>query len=193
LTVNPNWTFEEAIAEHDKEIAANPEKWNDPTTPLFQWCALQRLEIYRENFQNGNKYSLMLAIRICANHDLILPDWVSKAYITAFDGVQNYRNKSWDEVFGAPNKKGTNLNASRKKRELKLAVLLEVRRIYFSQLPRPAIDILMYEEVGKKFNIGKTLAAEYYYSALKMLPDLNPIHNSSMNNIIICEPHSERE
>lgn len=193
MTVNPNWTFEEAIAEHDKEIAANPEKWNDPATPLFQWEALQRLKMLRESFQNGHKYSLMLAIRICANHDLILPDWVSQAYISAFDGVHTFHNKSWDEVFGMPNPKWTDLNASKKKRGLKLAVLLEVRRIYFSQLPRPAIDVLMYEEAGKKFNIGKTLAGEYYNAALKQWPSLNPIHDSSMNNIIKCEPHSEME
>jgi len=193
MIVNLNWTFEEVMAEHDKEIATNPEKWNDPSTPLFQWCALQRIEIHRENFQNGNKYSLMLAIRICANHGLILPDWVSKAYITAFDGVHTFRNKSWGEVFGAPNKKGTHVRAERKKRELPWAVFSEVRSICDSERPRPPIGVSLFERVGKKFNICKTDAAEYYYSVLEQHPSLNPIHDSSTNNIIKCEPHSERE
>lgn len=79
----------------------------------------------------------------------------------------NCREKSWDVVFGAPFPKGANIRARRKKRTLMFAVLNEVRRIRDSD-PERTIDAHLFEEVGAKFNIGKTLADEYYYAALHL-------------------------
>ncbi len=168
MTVNPNWTFEEAQAEHSKVIAADPKRENDPTTPLFQWFALKHLEVCREFFQDGDEFQLMLAIKECAQHDLPLPDWAAHAYLRGYYAVVNAQTKSWDEAFSAPYKKNTNLNATRKKRELELAVFNEVRSILNLE-PGTPIDTGLFERVAAKFNIGKTLAGEYYYAAKSRL------------------------
>ncbi len=171
MTVNPEWTLEEAIAENDKALADNPARESyDPTLPLFQWFTLKRLEECRESFHCGDKYELMHAIRICANHDLPLPEWAAMAYIKAFDTVLNARAKSWDEVFGAPYPKHSHMNAIKKRRELKFGVLNRVNEIRARE-PKTPIDEALFELVGQEFNIGKTLAAEYYYSAKKQMAE----------------------
>lgn len=167
VTVNSEWTFEQAKAEQDKVIAANPERWSDPETPLFQWLALKQLDEYKESFLAGDRFLLMLAIRKCAQCGLPLPEWVSRAYIKAFDSVLNARVKSWDEAFSPPYKKGANLAALRKKRELEFGVWNEIRGI-IDQEPETKVDTALFEKVGARFNIGKTLCSEYYYSVNKL-------------------------
>ena len=115
----------------------------------------------------------MQAIRECARCDFVMPPWVGSAYIKAFDTILNYKSKDWNEVFGSPIPKNANLNALRKKRRLRFAVLNEVNNI-LSRNPWQPIDVGLFEEVGKKFCIGKTLAQEYYYSAKKIMGRSNP-------------------
>lgn len=167
--VSINWTFEEAMAAHEAALVENPNReYADPTLPLFQWVALHELERLRGEYEQGNKFSLMLAIRICACNSSVLPSWIVEGYIGAFDEILNYRSKDWNEVFGSPIKKGAQLNALEKKRRLEFAVLNEVKLIRKSN-PDQAIDAGLFELVGNKFNIGKTLAAEYYYSAARKM------------------------
>lgn len=166
--VNENWTLEEAIAANELALTAMPGRSaSDPTLPLFQWFALSKLQILGQKFEHDS-YLLMTAIRICANHDLPLPEWASKAYVKAYDEVNNARKKTWDEVFGKPYAKGRNLNAIRKKRTCMFAVLNAVNAELQAN-PSTAIDAALFETVGKQFNIGKTLAGEYYYAAKGVL------------------------
>lgn len=157
-----DWTLEQAQQAQDEWIVSG--KPNSPTAPLFQWVALHELEQLRAQYEQGEKFTLMLAIRKCANHDLIMPRWVGAGYIAAFDTILNYRSKDWNEVFGNPIPKGANLAAKKKKRDFEFAVFNEIVSIRKFN-PNRAIDVSLFEEVGKKFNIGKTLAEEYYYSA----------------------------
>ncbi len=163
--VNKDWTFEEALEANEADLAKTPGRSSDdPSLPLFKWMALQQLEGYREAFKTDSYY-LMTAIRTCANHDLPLPEWAAKAYISAYDTINNAEKKSWDDVFGKPYPKGRHLNAINKKKRLRFAVFFAVEEKAKS-LP---IDEGLFEEVGKKFNIQKTLASEYYYEAKKII------------------------
>ncbi len=162
--INKDWSSEKAVIAHEAALKADPSRSNsDPTLPLYQWIALHELDIYAGLYKE-DEYYLMTAIRVCANHDLPLPGWAAKAYITAYDAVNNAREKSWDKVFGSPYPKGAHLNAIRKKRMLSVAVLNEINLIK-SMDPNVKIDDYLFETVGKKFGIGKSLANEYYYSA----------------------------
>ncbi len=173
MTVNPEWTLAEAQAEHDKACAANPARaWVDPTLPLFQWFALKAIDRCREAFQGGDKFELLHAIRECANHDLPLPDWAARAFISAYDTILNFKAKSWDDVLGAPIPKGAHLNVLRERRELKFGVLNRVHEI-LARAPETPIDQYLFETVGKEFGIGKTLAAEYYYAAKRQMGQPN--------------------
>jgi hypothetical protein len=166
--VSISWTVEEALAANEAALIENPSRSFDPTLPLYQWKALKRLILLREQYEQGEKFALMLAIRECANHDLVMPQWVASNYITAFDTNLNYRSKDWNEVFGNPIPKGLNLDALRKRRVLEYGVLNEVRDILKCD-PSQAIDAGLFERVGEKFNIGKTLTEDYYYSAAKKM------------------------
>src|SRR3569623_2277533 len=46
--------------------------------------------------------ALLGALRICANYDLVMPAWLSRAYIKAYDSVLFARVGSWDRAFGRP-------------------------------------------------------------------------------------------
>jgi hypothetical protein len=157
--VSKDWTFEEALKEMPSRSAS------DPTLPLFQWVAVCKLGEYKKQFES-DKYYLMAAIRVCANHGIPLPDWAASAYIKAYDEVNNARAKSWSKVFGDPYPKGRHLAAIRKKRELQFAVFNKITQTLAME-PSLPIDESLFEKVGKELNIEKTLASEYYYAAKK--------------------------
>ncbi|MCP5246759.1 MAG: hypothetical protein H6937_12760 [Burkholderiales bacterium] len=168
MSVNKNWTPKEAQAANDAALHENPERNpNDPTLPLFQWHGLNYLDQLHEQFKQGSKFALMQALRECARCGLVMPEWVATNYIKAHDTILNYRSKDWNEVLCSPIPKGANLNALRKKRALQFGVLNEARDI-LSRSPERAIDAGLFEEVGNKFHIGKTLAEEYCRSAEKI-------------------------
>lgn len=169
MAANPNWTFEEALAEHERVLALDPSRsYADPTLPFLQWAALQDLKQSEEKFNKGDGWALMRAICACARCSLPLPDWAAKAYLRAYYKVVGCEEKSWDAVFGEPYPKGTNLNALKKKRELKFEVFNTIIDAV-KRDPGTAIDSQLFEDVGKKFNIGKTLAEEYYREACGIL------------------------
>lgn len=164
--VKKEWTLEDARAANDAALAVDPARSDaDPTLPLYQWAALHQLDEY-EKYYLQDSYWLMTAIRTCANHDLPLPDWASRAYIKAYDAVNNARAKSWSAVLGDPYPKGRHLSAIRKRRMFTLAVWQEIQNTLIDK-PETPIDTYLFETVGKKFSIGKTLASEYYYAVKK--------------------------
>lgn len=171
MKVNPKWTLAEALAEHQRVLENDASRSDsEPNLPLYQWAACHDLEHLQEAFAGGDKFALMRAIRICANHDLPMPEWTSKAYIKAYDAVVNAREKSWDAVFGQPYPKGSHLSAIRKQRTLQFAVHNRISDVRKTD-PAIAIDVDLFDRVGQEFNIGKTLAAEYYYAVKQRLQD----------------------
>ena len=151
----------QAMQETKEILAADPSRSDsDPTLPVFRFSAMQRLEERRLQFEAGHKMSLLAAIRICANHDLVMPGWVARAFISGYEKVLTCRANSWDKVFGNPYQKGRHLAAMRKKRNLSPAVWNAVNDARQQGAP---VDEDLFEEVGKAYGLGKTLAAEYYY------------------------------
>lgn len=168
MVANPDWTFEEAWAEDERMLALDPSRSSaDPTLPFSQWVALQNIKQFEEAFNKGKGWALMLAICDCARCNLPLPDWVAKGYLRAYYKVVWCEEKSWDAVFGKPYPKGTNLKALKKKRELKTAVWNTIINIV--KTSDTAIDSQLFERVGNKFNIGKTLAEEYYREECRLI------------------------
>lgn len=165
--VDKAWTCERAWEETEKILKQDPSRNNDPTLPFDVWHALHELDDLEVDYKT-NKYALMLAIRICANHDIPLPRWASNAYIKAFDAVNNFRARTWDSVFGEAFPKGKTLAAARKMRVKKFAVWNDIRSI-LGMCPDTPIDDGLFEMVGKKHGLGKTLTSEYYYDAKKQL------------------------
>jgi hypothetical protein len=128
----------------------------------------QSLEQERARFEAGDRMALFAAIRVCANFDLPLPEWASRAFIAGYDKVLNCRARSWDEAFGQPYLKGANLAATRKRRTLRTAVWNDVMAAIKRDPERP-VDESLFEEVGKAHATGKTLTAELYYEAVGLI------------------------
>lgn len=148
------------LLQAQKEFESRHPEKRPGVGPLFVAAANQRLEAERLKFASGEQMALFAAIRICAAHEMVLVDWVAEAFISRYDAVLNFRSKSWDDAFGKPYKKGLNLASARKKRTIAPAVGLEIVN---RRMRGAVIDEALFEEVGKQFNIGKTLCSEYWY------------------------------
>lgn len=159
--VNKSWSFKRARQAQER-FQAEGGRWEDPAGPFYQWAALHTLDELRQLFEAGNKYALMLALRKCANHDLPMPDWVSRAYIRAFDSVHNYRAKSWDAVFGPPLPKGAQLASLRKRRVHSIGVWNAVRG---HKAKGAKIDDELFAKIGQKLGLGLTITKKYYTHA----------------------------
>lgn len=150
-------------AWHETEaiLAANPKRdVADPTLPIYRHLARASIEAEEKRFAGGDRAALMAAIRICATHNLAMPDWVARAFIRSYDDVLRCAVSSWDDAFGRPTPKGSHLNARRKRRLFAPLVRMEVARLHEGGAP---IGEAMFEQVGKKFGLGKTLTASFYY------------------------------
>lgn len=139
--------------------------------PIFQWNAAQEINQLKSEVEKGDGFTVLECIRKCVTFELIAPQWLAYAFNSRYDAVLNFRAKSWDDPksFGKPYKKGTNINARRKERITKYAIYYEAKRL-LRENPETPMDEYFFEKIGKKFNIGKTLASEYYYKAKSSLP-----------------------
>jgi hypothetical protein len=166
--VEKDWSFAKVMMEHERAIARGQ---SGPDLPLFQWNALRDLDTLKAQFEAGDGFALLQAIRKCANHNLVMPDWVTQNYIDRFDRVLNCKLASWDEAFGKPYPKGKHISNLRDRRSLRLQVYIRVREILAADKSIP-IDNELFSSVGAKLGIRKTLCNELYYEAKRMLPSL---------------------
>lgn len=146
-----------------------------PTAPVFRYDAALRLADLARRAAGLSGFDVLAAVRVCAARGLVLPDWLAREFILRYDAVLNARAGSWDDpaAFGRPYKKGAQLAAIRKRRLLRWAVHDEVTRIR-SMEPDTPTDEALFERVGAKFHVAKTLCAELYYSAERQLPRSSP-------------------
>lgn len=126
---------------------------------------------FRQNFERGNKDALIQAIRFCFDQELVAPKWVVSAFFSATNRWYQLETKELGAALGLAWPKGKNLSAARKRRRLTCAVLIEIIKATESG---HAIDDELFASVGKKFNIGKTLAKQYYREDLVHFPSLKP-------------------
>ena len=177
---NPwNATFEEAMAANE----ASTLSVGDPARPLYQWHGAQRVEASRLGAQI-NGFEVLACLRVCANHDLVMPEWLAFAFIRRYDAVLNCRAGSWDDplAFGKPYP-GKQLASVRKKRRTRLAVWNLVNE-RLSETPRPPIDKGLFEEVGKVVGLGATEAEERYREAKRFFTSIStPAKNEDFAGI----------
>jgi hypothetical protein len=129
---------------------------------------LIEIERMRPEILGGDGFAMLAAIYKCANRDLVMPEWLAREFIRRYYLVLSCRADSWDDAFGRPYPKNARLHALRKQRELKPAVWLEVQAILHRE-PETAIDAQLFERVGAKLHLGKTLTEKYYRNAIKLM------------------------
>lgn len=138
-------------------------------SPILRYAGQEKLEALRVEYEKTNDgWHVLIAVRRCAQSDLVMPDWLANAYCRRFDQVLNCQMKSWDEAFDPPYPKGIHLNRKRADRLNRLRVFNEIDEILKSE-PETSIDDGLFERIGEKLGIGKTKANELYYQAKKMI------------------------
>jgi len=155
----------EEVLKITRELMESGEfTFDDPLSPFQRYLGKVKLEVYESHFKYGDKFGLLRAVNVCALHDLPMPDWLKKAFTNAFDKVEELEVKKLEDAFGSPLKKGEHIAAVRKKRKLANLVFSEVGVAIRDWKP---VDTALFEEIGSKLGLGKTLASDYYYEKLK--------------------------
>lgn len=163
------WTFEDAWEAQEKGENVCGRG------PFFRWLGAQELKELYNVYQAGNIHAVVEALFLCSMNSLPIPRWCEMAYLKAYRRVRHYKDKSWDDVFGLPHKKGTHLATKRQERENGLKVYFRIVEIKKND-PSVPIDGNLFEMVGREFGIGgKTLTEEYYYKWK------NRIHKNDIN------------
>jgi hypothetical protein len=141
-------------------------KRREPTQiPAFarSWRASE-LPACERDFRNGDRMALAHAIAICASASprRALPKWAALAFVAGYSGIIHYRSDSWESIFGPARPKGQHLAALRKESQKSLEVWSEIQLRHEAGTP---IDDELFEAVGKKNGIGKTVVKEYFAAA----------------------------
>lgn len=90
-----------------------------------------------QDFIGGNDGALLLAINWCAGAGLPLPKWAAAAFQTKYrNTVWESKHRSWDAVFGKPNK-GKNFLAADKAERSSMKIYERVRQLR-AKRPKPA-------------------------------------------------------
>jgi hypothetical protein len=120
------------------------------------------LEFFRKQYvEEGKRLAIIEAIRRCAIRKLPLPDWAADAFLDCYDKVMGYQIASWDDVFGNPLPERMPRAKARLIKERALYIVMLVNQEHYFN--RRVIDDGLFEEVGARFRIGKTLCKELYY------------------------------
>lgn len=109
----------------------------------------------------GDGGAVLDAIGHCAEHRLVIPDWLADEYLQRHGAVGRGWAKDWndDRAFGRAYPKGTNMAGVRAKVELAPAAYAFAVGLLVDDPKRP-FDAGFYEEVGKHVGVGKTRAQE---------------------------------
>jgi hypothetical protein len=120
------------------------------------------IDVLEQRYRDGDKHALFDAIWICLcrPEPVPAPAWVQAAVSNAWMGLVGARIKSWDEVFGPPWPKGTNVSRLRWKYERAPFVWKRARELIASG---HATDDTLFEEVGRLCATGPRQAKELYY------------------------------
>jgi hypothetical protein len=141
---------------------------DDTTTPdgSGDWPSWTPFEYFEAAHKLGKPRALMEALLKCSLLKLPMPDWVAEAYQDAYKKVTTYEVKSWDDAFGKPHPKGTDLKASRKKLQIGGKIFETSRKMIDSGAK---IDLELFEIVGKQFGMSCSYARDAYYEHLDRL------------------------
>lgn len=155
------WSMDEVFEAQEEWEKYSPA--SRELGPFVRWTGAMKLcGLYRA-YQDGDKKAILEALAICCFYSLPIPRWLERACLAAYRKVQNYKVKSWEDVFGRPHPKGTHILTKRQEIEYSRKVYERIQQIKKNK-PSTPIDGALFERIGKEFGIGgKTLTEGYYY------------------------------
>jgi hypothetical protein len=138
------------------------------------------LDILKERFEGGDKSALLYAIYRCLLMKRPLPEWLRLTFLHAYEAHGRFEIRSWDEVFGRPVPKNTQLDKQRRNAELRPLI---IERVEAREAGTP-IDKGLFEEIGQGLTppLKGTTVSEIYYDErsreLREMMDFDPSGNS---------------
>lgn len=169
-------TFQELCELTFGEIKEMEEMHGDPNIDEFaRWVVAQEImELDSKYKETQDPNIIPRVVFLCAREGFIIPDWAAKLYRAAFLKVKYYGARSWDDVFGKPHPKGTNIVAKQDFLMKRMTVYNRIKEIRESE-PGTPIDGALFLRVGLELGIGgKTKVEEYYYSWKRELEETFP-------------------
>lgn len=173
-----SWSKEDALKANESWVENDCDQGWIQRDPIMLWEIVQNIKHCKKLHDEGDKRAHLHALHLSLFHNLPTPLWITKAFTKSYNDINHFNAKGWDDVFGQPYPKSTNINSRRKMRSLCLKVYDRVKEI-ISKNPKTAIDVKLFEEVGKEFAIGRTLATKYYYLVQQKLPQTAPRRKAS--------------
>ena len=114
-------------------------------------------------FSTGDRGAITRGLLLCAIHEAPLPPWLASAWIEALDTMQDFREKDWNKLFPRRLPSHAHLRARRRKLELRPKIVEAIKQEIERGTP---IDENLFETVGLRFGIKKTLCSEIYYQSI---------------------------
>lgn len=133
----------------------------------------------REAIERGDGVAVLDAVAECFLCDLQPPAWLALAFLSRWRSVKHASVGSWDEAFGQPWPKGTQLARKRLVQENAVrAWLAAVRRIRAD--PGRPITKALWQEIGTELGFSATTAEELArsHSSLLTLAEIKAQHNN---------------
>lgn len=92
---------------------------------VCQCVAAHKLTEKQDSIIRGDGFDVLQAVAECALNGLVMPDWLTDAYLSRYRIVQQCKADSWDapDSFGKPYPKGKHISTFRLQREYGLRVL----------------------------------------------------------------------
>lgn len=152
------WSKDEAVAAEDRW---RKEKMSG-VSPLKQWSVLKNhLPECHKKWDAGDSKALFTAVALCGSAGLPLPRWCTSPIFKASSQVNRYEEKSWDNVFGLPHKKGSKLFNLRNQQENKMSAVLYVYDLIERDPPVPVGKAI--ESAANEHAISTKLMEKWFY------------------------------
>jgi hypothetical protein len=122
----------------------------------------------RTKIDAGDGGAVLDAVGHCAEHQLVIPEWLADEYLRRHGAVGRGRAKDWndEQAFGRAYPKGTNIAGVRARVEDAPAAYMVAAKLLAEDPARP-FDAGFYEDVGARVGVGKTRAQELLAMAMK--------------------------
>ncbi|MXS83354.1 hypothetical protein [Nitrosomonas oligotropha] len=118
-------------------------------------------DAYEEEYLAGDLNALMKCISFCCTEKLVLPNWAAKAFHEGYTKISNREAKSWDVVFGKPNK---GRHKAKRSEEENIKIYLYIREQVSKGSP---IDEGLFSDAAEQFDGYSTEMKKIYYHVLK--------------------------